>query len=71
MAHCESQPTGLVDGAWGKKTEAAFQQFLNDNSQADLSPNSLSAETFLYDLYEETFKRPVVSSVPCVSITSV
>jgi len=46
---------GVIDGAWGKKTEKAFKEFLNDNSQADLSPKSLSAETFLHDLYEETF----------------
>jgi hypothetical protein len=46
---------GLVDGVWGKKTKAAFQQFLNDNYQLDLSPNSLTAETFLYDLHEEIF----------------
>ena len=60
---------GLVDGAWGGKTEAAFEQFLKDNFQTDLSPNSLSAETFLYDLYEETFEQPVTSSVPCQTIT--
>jgi len=61
---------GLVDGAWGGKTEAAFEQFLNDNYQTDLSPNSLSAETFLYDLYEEKFEQPVTSSVPCKTITN-
>ena len=60
---------GLIDGAWGRKTEAAFEQFLNDNFQTDLSPNSLPAETFLYDLYEETFEQPVTSSVPCKTIT--
>jgi len=39
------------------------------NSETDLSPNSLSAETFLYDLYEETFQQTVTSSVPCKTIT--
>ena len=60
---------GLIDGAWGRKTETAFQEFLNDNSKTNLSPNSLPAETFLYDLYEQTFEQPVTSSVPCKTIT--
>ena len=60
----------LVGGTWGKKTDAAFQKFLNDNAQADLSQNSLFNEPLLYDLYKETFEQPVVSSVPCTSITS-
>ena len=60
---------GLIDGAWGRKTETAFQEFLNDNSKANLSPKSLEAETFLYDLYEQEFEQTVRSSVPCKTIT--
>ncbi|MDA8853757.1 peptidoglycan-binding protein [Amylibacter sp.] len=60
---------GIVDGAWGGKTETAFKQFLTDNSQSSLSPNSLEAETFLYDLYEQKFEQTVRSSVPCKTIT--
>ena len=60
---------GIVDGAWGGKTEIAFKQFLTDNSQSSLSSNSLEAETFLYDLYEQKFEQTVRSSVPCKTIT--
>ncbi|MDB3928935.1 hypothetical protein N9413_06945, partial [Paracoccaceae bacterium] len=60
---------GLIDGAWGRKTETAFQEFLNDNSKTNLSPKSLEAETFLYDLYEQEFEQTVRSSVPCKTIT--
>jgi uncharacterized protein YuzB (UPF0349 family) len=68
LHHFEYEP-GIVDGAWGRKTETAFKQFLTDNSQSSLSPNSLEAETFLYDLYEQQFEQTVRSSVPCKTIT--
>ena len=68
LHHFEYEP-GIVDGAWGGKTEIAFKQFLTDNSQSSLSSNSLEAETFLYDLYEQKFEQTVRSSVPCKTIT--
>ena len=68
LHHFEYEP-GIVDGAWGRKTETAFKQFLTDNSQSSLSPNALEAETFLYDLYEQKFEQTVRSSVPCKTIT--
>ena len=60
---------GLIDGAWGDKTKKAFEKFLQIYSQSELDTKSPEAETFLYDLYEETFEQPVTSSVPCKTIT--
>ena len=60
---------GLIDGAWGGKTNRAFKEFLQIFAQTDLDAKSPEAETLLYDIYEQKFEQTVRSSVPCKSIT--
>ena len=60
---------GLIDGAWGGKTNSAFKEFLQVYAQTELDAKSPEAETFLYDIYEQKFEQTVKSSVPCKSIT--
>ena len=60
---------GLIDGAWGGKTNRAFKEFLQIYAQTELDTKSPEAETLLYDIYEQKFEQTVRSSVPCKSIT--
>ncbi len=61
---------GVIDGAWGKKTQKSFKIFLKDNVQEQLDPKSDQANTFLYDLYNQKFEQTLESSVPCDYITN-
>ena len=60
---------GVVDGAWGRNTRAAFEKFLEDRWQDHLDPQAVEAESFLFDAYDQHFNQTARSSVPCESVT--
>ena len=47
---------GPIDGAWGRKTSKALEEFLTSIGESEVDPTDLKASTLLFDYYNQTIK---------------